>query len=263
MPPRAMSPMNPYQHTAVEDQQQILTNTDGQDGWAGSSFSDKKLRQMFIRKVYLILMSQLLVTVLFIAVFLFCYPIRHWVLQNSWFYFCSYAVFLVTYFVLICCDSVRRRWPANIIALSIFTFAMSYMTGTISSMYETDIVLIAVGITAVVCLAVSIFAIQTKIDFTLCSGLICVLSVVLLLFGLACMIAFAVAGPNYILSCVYGAVAAAIFSVFLIFDTQMVVGGKHRRYQLSPEEYIYGALQLYVDIVNLFILLLGLVGRRN
>jgi len=50
---------------------------------------------------------------------------------------------------------------------------------------------------------------------------------------------------------------------FLVFDTQMVVGGKHRRYQLSPEEYIYGALQLYVDIVNLFILLLGLVGKRN
>lgn len=31
------------------------------------------------------------------------------------------------------------------------------------SIYNTDIVLIAVGITAVVCLAVSIFAIQTKV----------------------------------------------------------------------------------------------------
>jgi len=42
----------------------------------------------------------------------------------------------------------------------------------------------------------------------------------------------------------------------LIFDTQQVVGGKHRRFQLSPEEYIAGALQLYLDIVYLFIILL-------
>jgi protein lifeguard len=43
----------------------------------------------------------------------------------------------------------------------------------------------------------------------------------------------------------------------------MVVGGHKRRYQLSPEEHIYGALQLYVDVVNLFIIILGLFGKRS
>jgi len=43
----------------------------------------------------------------------------------------------------------------------------------------------------------------------------------------------------------------------LIYDTQRVVGGKNRRYQLSPEEYIAGALQIYLDIVYLFIILLS------
>ncbi|KAH9519235.1 hypothetical protein Btru_075017 [Bulinus truncatus] len=43
------------------------------------------------------------------------------------------------------------------------------MTATISSFHSTEIVLIAAGITAAICLSISLFAIQTKIDFTMCS----------------------------------------------------------------------------------------------
>jgi len=45
----------------------------------------------------------------------------------------------------------------------------------------------------------------------------------------------------------------------------MVVGGQKRRYQLSPEEHIFGALQLYLDVVYIFLMILSLLGggRRN
>jgi len=43
----------------------------------------------------------------------------------------------------------------------------------------------------------------------------------------------------------------------LVYDTQRVVGGKNRRFQLSPEEYVAGALELYIDIVYLFMILLS------
>ena len=60
-------------------------------------------------------------------------------------------------------------------------------------------------------------------------------------------------------------VVPAVLLQFLIFDTQMVVGGQKRRYQLSPEEHIFGALQLYLDIVYIFLIVLSLVGggRRS
>ena len=61
-----------------------------------------------------------------------------------------------------------------------------------------------------------------------------------------------------ILHCVYGALAALLFGMFLVYDTQMVMGG--RKYELSPEEYIYGALQLYLDVVYLFIIILSFFG---
>lgn len=49
------------------------------------------------------------------------------------------------------------------------------------------------------------------------------------------------------------------FLQFLVYDTQLIIGG--RRHEISAEEYIYGALQLYVDIVYIFLIILNLVGR--
>ena len=40
----------------------------------------------------------------------------------------------------------------------------------------------------------------------------------------------------------------------------MIVGGKNRKYQLSPEEHITGAMELYLDIVYLFLIILSLFG---
>ena len=48
---------------------------------------------------------------------------------------------------------------------------------------------------------------------------------------------------------------------FLAYDTQMLMGG--RKHELSPEEYIFGALQLYLDIVYLFLIILSLFGGKS
>ncbi|XP_033724967.1 protein lifeguard 3-like [Pecten maximus] len=227
-----------------------------------SSFSDKNIRMNFIKKVYLILMVQLLFTFGCAAVFSLVDDIRLWVQGDGRIcYYVSYATFIVTYFVLVCVPSVRRKTPGNYICLGIFTLVFSYMVGTISSFYDTYSVLIAAGITALVCLSISLFAIQTKIDFTMCSGLLFVLVMVLFFFGWSVLIVYYTVGFNYILHCVYAGVAALVFSLFLVYDTQMIVGG--RKHELSPEEYIYGALQLYIDVVYIFLIILSLFGKSN
>lgn len=232
----------------------------------GSSFSDKAVRMAFIRKVYLILMVQLLVTFGFVCLFSLVKPIKTFIqTTGSWFYWVSYATFLVTYIVLVCIPSVRRKYPGNFICLTVFTLAFSYMVGTISSFYDTTSVFVAAGVTCLVCLSLSLFAIQTKIDFTLCSGLLFALVMVLFFFGLSCMTFYFIFPANVfawrILDCVYGGLAALVFSLFLVYDTQMVVGGK--KHELSPEEYVYGALQLYIDVVYLFLILLACFGKSN
>ena len=46
---------------------------------------------------------------------------------------------------------------------------------------------------------------------------------------------------------------------YIVFDTQLMMGGQHK-YSISPEEYIFAALNLYLDIINLFLYLLMIIG---
>jgi FtsH-binding integral membrane protein len=66
------------------------------------------------------------------------------------------------------------------------------------SFYDTTIVLVAVGITAAVCLGVTCFAVQTKYDFTMCGGLLFMLVLVLFMFGISCIIVYATVGYSYV-----------------------------------------------------------------
>ncbi|XP_020724564.1 protein lifeguard 3 [Odocoileus virginianus] len=230
------------------------------DNFGSGDWDDRKVRHTFIRKVYTIISIQLLITVAIIAVFTFVKPVGDFVRANMGIYYASYAVFLVTYLTLICCQAPRRRFPWNIILLTLLTLAMGYMTGTISSVYNTRAVIIAVIITAVVSISVTIFCFQTKVDFTSCTGLFCVLGIVMMVTGIITAIVLAFKYV-YWLHMVYAALGAICFTLFLAYDTQLVLG--NRKHTISPEEYITGALQIYTDIVYIFTFVLQLVGSRD
>ncbi|NWV99252.1 LFG3 protein, partial [Machaerirhynchus nigripectus] len=241
------------------------------DGSAFQSvdWDDRKVRHTFIRKVYAIISLQLLVTVGIISVFTFVHPVRSFVQRNVAIYYASYAVFLVTYLVLACCQGPRRRFPWNIILLSIFTLAMGLMTGTIASMYQTKAVLIAMLITAIVAIVVTIFCFQTKARRGAQPALPCVgqvwgadqtcpaLPAACQHPGSPCPCPFPAQVPW--LHMLYAAIGAIAFTLFLAYDTQLVLG--NRKNTLSPEEYIYGALTIYTDIIYIFTFILQIVGR--
>ena len=63
---------------------------------------------------------------------------------------------------------------------------------------------------------------------------------------------------NVLINDLYLHVFVMIYPQFLAYDTQLLVGG--RRYELSPEEYIFGAMNLYIDVVYLFLIILSLFG---
>lgn len=45
---------------------------------------------------------------------------------------------------------------------------------------------------------------------------------------------------------------------FLAYHTQLLIG--NRKYSISEDEYVFAALSLYVDIVQIFLFLLQIVG---
>lgn len=175
-------------------------------------------------------------------------------------YWASYAVYIITHLVLVCCKGPRRKFPWNVILLLIFTLALSYMTGSISSYYNTKAVFLALAITAVVCIAVTVFCFQTKVDFTKCQGLFCVLGIVIFVTGIITTI---VLSFKYILwlHMLYAALGAIAFTLFLAYHTQLLIG--NRKHSISPEEYVFAALSIYVDIVQIFLFLLQIIGAST
>jgi len=62
--------------------------------------------------------------------------------------------------------------------------------GMISAYYDVESVFIAVGITAFVCLGVTLFSFQTKFDFTSCFGVLFAISLALIGFGFVCIFTY-------------------------------------------------------------------------
>jgi len=242
----------------------ILKNNQSYD-YAGSDepqnmqgFGEKAVRRAFIRKVYSILMVQLVLTGAVISTFMFVKDVKSYVQRNMWVYYSSMGVMLVCLISMACCDSVRRKFPTNFIFLGVFTFCEGVMLGTISTFYDVDAVLIAVGITAGVTFCLTIFAFQTKIDFTVCGGMLCAVLMIFVLAGFLLMFL-----PKTKWTMIgFGSVGALIFSLYIVYDTQLMMGGKHK-YSLSPEEYIFAALNIYLDIINLFMYILMIVGAAR
>ena len=48
---------------------------------------------------------------------------------------------------------------------------------------------------------------------------------------------------------------------YLAYETQLIFGGK--KYEYSPEDYVVATIQLYVDIVNIFVFILSIIGGGN
>ncbi|ALC41276.1 CG3814 [Drosophila busckii] len=238
-------------HIPAGDNNGVYADAEADKSFA---FDDQSIRKGFIRKVYLILMAQLLITFGFVSVFTFSKATQEWAQHNPALVWIALAVLIVTMICMACCESVRRKTPLNFIFLFLFTIAESFLLGIIAGTYQADEVLMAIGITAAVSLGLTLFALQTKYDFTMCGGVLVACLVVFVIFGII-SIFFA----DKILGLVYASLGALLFSVYLVYDTQLMLGGNHK-YSISPEEYIFAALNLYLDIVNIFMYILSIIG---
>ncbi|XP_061759310.1 protein lifeguard 2-like isoform X2 [Nerophis ophidion] len=224
------------------------------------TWDDRNIRRIFIRKVYAILMIQLLVTFAVVSIFTFCDPVKDYIQTNPGWYWASYGVFFVTYLTLSCCSAPRRQFPWNLILLTIFTLALSYMTGMLSSFYNTKSVVMCLGITTAVCLLVTILSFQTKVDVTSYQGVLLIFCIVMFISGL---VLAAVLPFKYVpwLDTTYAVLGAILFTMFLAFDTQLLMGNK--RYTISPEEYIFATLSIYLDVVYIFSFFLQIFGTKR
>ena len=104
--------------------------------------------------------------------------------------------------------------------------------------------------------ALTIYACTTKTDFTVCGSLFFCMSVGL--FFLAIISLFM--RHNKWWHPIVAVIFIIAYGLYLIYDTQLIAGNKSHK--LSMEDYVVGALLLYIDIMMIFLELLKLFGSK-
>lgn len=219
------------------------------------------VRHGFVRKVFAIVGFQLLATMLIASPFAIYQDSIKGSLGSGGLIALIIIASVVTIGVqcyMSCKPEVGRKYPTNYILLSVLTVGMSLLVGYITLAYTTASVVMVIGITAGLTFVLMLFAIQTKYDFTGFGPYLFIALVVFTIFGFCCIFI-----SSHIVLMARAGLGVLMFSMYLIYHTQVIVGGKHRQYQISVDDYVFAALLLYLDIMNLFIYLLELFGARN
>lgn len=147
----------------------------------------------------------------------------------------------------------RRSYPANLLYLSAFTALEAYAISVVTSFYSSRIVLQALVLTLGIFVFLTLFACQTKYDFTSWMPYLFGALWVLLLFGFIRLF-FPMGSTSEL---IYSGIAALIFSGYILVDTQMVMRHHH------VEEEIAAAISLYLDILNLFLAILRILNSQS
>lgn len=217
-------------------------------------FFEAWIRRKFIMKVFSIVMSQLVFVTGVISFCIFYQPVRHFLWINWWISLICIVVEFAIIFTIIC-TSYGRRYPYNILLLILFTLVSSLVLGSVSAAASTFSVALALGICILCCTAVIIFAMTTDRDLTSCLGLLVLLTIVFIAAGLMIWLVPPTTAP--LVHKIFSGIGALIFMMYLAVDIQMLMGGK--KLEMSPEDYVYASLRIYLDISNVFLGILGVV----
>ena len=220
------------------------------------------VRNGFIRKVYSILSVQLIIT--FGAVFLFQIPsIKLFIFKNqslagNTLLFCS-LTFLTLFLVLVCNRNLSRTVPYNYYILFAITLCESLACGIISSLYSFQIVATALALTIISTLAITFYACTTKTNFSYYRmGMFIVFSQIFMIGLIASLFRLQA------LYALYTFLMTLMIGIYLVYDTQLIMGKFGVGY--SVDDYIFATLEIYMDIIRLFLLILRIVAkfsRRN
>lgn len=237
-----------------QPQQQYENNFNGSTPADLESKLSQTNRIGFIRKVYSILTVQLLITAIFTSICLASVGMQEFMVRNPSLMGICIVVYMISMYTLVCYPKVSRAVPWNYLLLFLFTAAMSYLVGFISSQYSPRIVAAAAILTALMMIGLTAYACYTKTDFTMCGGLLFAAG-----FILIGMIFVGIFITNKFYHSLLCGMTLVLLSVYVIYDTQLIVG-KHS-YKYMIDDYILAALNLYLDIINMFLTLLKILGK--
>lgn len=175
--------------------------------------------------------------------------------------FSKYYIFLIIAelaVVIILSSRIRKMQPMTAkILFCVYAFLTGLTFSSIFVVYELMSIIYVFGITALIMLIFGLIGYYTKLDLTkiwvyLFMGLIAVI--------ICEIINIFVGSETFNMGITI--VCLIIFIIYIAYDIQVI---KRNSYMIENEENaaIYGALQLYLDFINVFLRLLELIGKNK
>ena len=215
------------------------------------------LRFGFIRKVYSLLTVILLFT--FSIVFIFQLKIvknfvkTHIPLMKILVFVVAF-IFLTSIILLACIKNLSRKIPYNYMLLFLICLCQSYYLGVLALIFPFEIVALAVFLTIITTVIISIFSCKTTIEFNYLQMTICVIIAQIFII---CLFKFTLKRKFIDLTLCF--ISSLLFAIYLIYDTSFIIGKFGKGY--SIDDYILATLEIYIDIIRLFIEILRIVGK--
>ncbi|KAK4482294.1 hypothetical protein RD792_009446 [Penstemon davidsonii] len=202
------------------------------------------LRWSFIRKIYTIVSIQLLLTIAVGSVVVTVHPIAHF-FATTGAGLALWIVLIITPFIVLCpLYYYYQRHPVNYFLLAVFTVSLAFAVGL-----TWKVILEAVILTAVVVVSLTLYtfwAAKRGHDFNFLGPFLFGAIIVLMVFAMI-QIFFPLGRISVM---IYGCLASIIFCGYIVYDTDNLI----KRY--TYDEYIWAAVALYLDVINLFTSLL-------
>ena len=206
-------------------------------------------RATLVRRTYLLVLAGVLVTMAGVA-FARTQPALLGLVARH-----PFLSFLIPFGVLMAAPGVRDRFPANLGLTFLFTFAQGVVMAPFLLYMEQRQpgVLLQTGL-----LTGSTFAVLTgyawvsRRDFSAWGGFLVTGAWVLIGASLLNFFFQSALADLWI-----AAVGTFIFAGLLVFDTWRL------RHQYGPDDYVLAAVNIYLDLLNLFLFLLRLLGGRR
>lgn len=216
------------------------------------------LRRIF-PKVFMWLGIGLLITFLTGYVIATNENMIEFIYTNDWFLLLTIILEFGTVIFLSARIKKMNVTTANI-SFILYAFFTGITFSSIFIVYELSSIIYIFGITALILLLFSLFGYFTKIDLTKFGSF---LFMILLGIIIASIVNIFIGSETLNLGIII--ISILVFIIFIAFDIQKVKRLlEYGEFEGKEDNLaIYGALQLYLDFINIFIDLLRLFGKRN
>lgn len=226
--------------------------------------SEAHVRVGFVRKVYGLVAAQITLTALVSALCVhgpIAGPLIRFAAQHPG--IITWGTFIPTAVALLALLVFKRSHPTNLYLLGGFTLLLAFDVGCVCAAVSAAgfgyVVLQAATLTAALFIGLTIYAFSTKRDISVLGATLFPCLFALTSYGLLALVFPSM--RTGLAGFMYSLAGAVLFCFYIVFDTFRILK------VLGPDDYIEAAIQLYLDIVNLFLhildILLKVAAKKN